>query len=74
MFDLGRRALARVKKELRDRRCATLRPKGIPRGKVLLSYVVDSFLVDRSRLSPQDSIYWHPSGWDSYQMAHPFLT
>ena len=57
----------------RNLRMVSLKPEGTPRGRVLLSYVLDGFLVDRDRLSASHPAYWHTNAWEARQMAQTFL-
>lgn len=64
----ARRLLARQLRRLRgvERRVIRLAPAGAPVGRVLLSYVVDPFLVrDEAAIS-----YAHTQDWECWRMAH----
>jgi glycosyltransferase involved in cell wall biosynthesis len=57
----------------RDSRVVTLRPQGTTRGRVLLSYLLDPFVVDWDRLAPNDPIRWHSNAWECREIAQTFL-
>jgi hypothetical protein len=64
----ARRMVARQLRRLRgvERRVIRLAPAGAPLGRVLLSYVVDPFLVrDEAAIS-----YAHTQDWECWRMAH----
>jgi glycosyltransferase involved in cell wall biosynthesis len=70
---LGRKVARRLQTEWRDRRRVTLRPSGGSRGRVLLSYLIEPFLVDWSKLPPTDPIHWHSNAWECRDIAQTFL-
>jgi glycosyltransferase involved in cell wall biosynthesis len=57
----------------RNLRSVTLKPATPPRGRVLLSYILDGFLSDRDQRSPSHPAYWHTNAWESRLMAQTFL-
>ncbi len=69
----ARAAGSRVLHLARNLRSVSLRPEGRPRGRVLLSYILDGFLAERGDLSASHPAYWHTNSWESRQMAQTFL-
>jgi glycosyltransferase involved in cell wall biosynthesis len=44
-----------------------------PLGVILLSYLIDPFLVEWSTVAPTDPIRWHTNFWECRQIAQTFL-
>jgi glycosyltransferase involved in cell wall biosynthesis len=70
---LARRALLAGKRRWRDRQVVKLRPPSRPLGAVLLSYLIEPFLVDWDNLSPTDPMQWHSNAWENRRIAQTFL-
>jgi glycosyltransferase involved in cell wall biosynthesis len=55
-------------------RVIRLEPEKRTRGRVLLSYYIQPFLLNSAKLVPRDhAYYWHPSYWECTEMARSFL-
>jgi glycosyltransferase involved in cell wall biosynthesis len=67
--DIVKRSL-RVARNLRR---VSLMPQETPRGRVLISYILDPFLVNWESLPASDPAHWHSNGWECRQMARTFL-
>lgn len=70
---LGPKVARGVRRIIHDHRRVSLLPPRTPQGKVLLSYLIDPFLVDWDRLPPTDPIHWHSNAWECRQIAQTFL-
>lgn len=64
---IGRKWIRRVRRI--DRRVASLEPEGDPRGNVLLSYIIDPFLLAPGAPVP----YSHTHYWETLTMARTFV-
>jgi glycosyltransferase involved in cell wall biosynthesis len=72
-LQIGKKVANRLQRELRNRRKVTLRPPGDARGRVLLSYLIEPFLVDWEALPPTDPVRWHSNAWECRAIAQTFL-
>jgi glycosyltransferase involved in cell wall biosynthesis len=70
---IGNKIATRLQRHWTDRRKVTLLPQGKPRGKVLLSYLIEPFLIDWRKLPPTDPMHWHSNAWECRQIAQTFL-
>ena len=70
-FYFAARQILKTLRELNvpDRKVVSLKPEGIPKGNVLLSYVIDPFLLKPGQ--PVSNA--HTIHWESLQMARTFL-
>ena len=50
-----------------------LRAASRPLGAVLLSYLIEPFLVNWDNLSPTDPMQWHSNAWENRRIAQTFL-
>jgi glycosyltransferase involved in cell wall biosynthesis len=62
-FEIGR-----YRPSVSEGRIVSLAPSGEPRGRVLLSYVLDPFLTEGKEISHN-----HTHDWESYEIAESFL-
>lgn len=67
------KAVRKASRFVRDHQMVTLRPAGTPQGRLLLSYLIDPFLVDWDHLAPNDAMRWHSNAWECREMARAFL-
>jgi glycosyltransferase involved in cell wall biosynthesis len=54
-------------------RTISLRPAGAVQGRVLLSYMVDGFLLDPASVPRNNPAYWHTNAAETREMARTFL-
>lgn len=68
-----REAVRAVMRGLRNFRTVSLRAAQPSQGNVLISYLIDHFLVDPAKVPVTHPIHWHTNSWESWQMAQTFL-
>lgn len=70
---VAQKAAQRAESIVRNRQVVTLKPMQAPRGRALVSYLIEPFLVDWDRLPLNDPMRWHSNAWECREIAATFL-